>query len=110
MKPSAYLINAARGALVDEQALYRALTERHIAGAGLDVLETEPAKMDNPLLALDNVIFTGHSAHYSDQVWAEQARRPAEEVARLMAGQWPLGWVNPQVEARFRERWRATAR
>ena len=105
MKPTAYLINASRGALVDEDALYTALTRGFIAGAGLDVLEEEPVRMDNRLLELDNVILTGHSAHYSDQVWAEQASRPAEEVARIMRGEWPQGWVNPQVEPRFLARW-----
>jgi D-3-phosphoglycerate dehydrogenase len=105
MKPTAYLINASRGPLVDEEALHTALIRGYIAGAGLDVLEAEPVRMDNPLLGLGNVIFTGHSAHYSDQVWAEQARRPAEEIARIMSGEWPKGWVNPQVRERFLSRW-----
>ena len=105
MKPTAYLINASRGAILDEEALFTALKRGYIAGAGLDVLEVEPIRMDNPLLGLDNVILTGHSAHYSDEVWAEQARRPAEEVARILRGEWPRGWVNPQVEARFLARW-----
>ncbi len=105
MKPTAYVINASRGAILDEEALYTALKQGYIAGAGLDVLEIEPLRMDNRLLGLDNVILTGHSAHYSDQVWAEQARRPAEEVARILRGEWPRGWVNPQVEARFLARW-----
>jgi D-3-phosphoglycerate dehydrogenase len=105
MKPAAYLINASRGAILDEEALYTALTRGYIAGAGLDVLEMEPIGMDNRLLGLDNVILTGHSAHYSDQVWAEQARRPAEEVARVLRGEWPMGWVNPQVKPRFLTRW-----
>jgi D-3-phosphoglycerate dehydrogenase / 2-oxoglutarate reductase len=107
MKPTAYFINTSRGAIVDESALYTALTGGYIAGAALDVLEIEPVKMDNPLLKLDNVIVTGHSAHYSDQVWLEQSRRPAEEVSRIMLGQWPLGWINPQVEPKFIERWRS---
>lgn len=106
MKPTAYLINTSRGKVVDEEALYTALTRGYIAGAGLDVLETEPVRMDNPLLKLDSVLFTGHSAHYSDQVWTEVSRRPAEEVGRIMAGEWPLGWLNPQVEAKFIKRWR----
>ncbi len=105
MKPTAYIINASRGALIDEGALYTALAKRYIAGAGLDVLEVEPIRMDNPLLNLDNVILTGHSAHYSDQVWSEQARRPAEEIARIMSGEWPEGWVNPEVKQRFLTRW-----
>ena len=108
MKPTAYLINASRGAILDEEALYTALKLGYIAGAGLDVLEIEPIRMDNRLLEQDNVIFTGHSAHYSSQVWAEQARRPAEEVARILRGEWPIGWVNPQAEARFLARWPRT--
>jgi D-3-phosphoglycerate dehydrogenase len=109
MKSTAYIINASRGAILDEEALYEALKHGYIAGAGLDVLEIEPLTMDNRLLGLDNVILTGHSAHYSDQVWAEQAQRPAEEVARILHGEWPEGWVNPQVKAKFLARWPRTA-
>jgi D-3-phosphoglycerate dehydrogenase len=105
MKPTAYLINTARGPVVDEAALYTALTGGDIAGAGLDVLEAEPAKMDNPLLKLDNVIVTGHSGFYSDQMWAEQSRIPAQEVGRIMSGEWPKGWLNPEVEPKYIARW-----
>lgn len=105
MKRTAYLINTSRGAVIDEKALYEALAHGYFAGVGLDVLEKEPIDMDNPLLKLDNVIFTGHSAHYSDQIWAEQARRPAEEVNRILSGEWPLCWVNPQVKNNFNKRW-----
>jgi D-3-phosphoglycerate dehydrogenase len=105
MKPTAYFINTARGPVVDEGALYTALTEGYIAGAGLDVLEAEPVKMDNPLLKLDNVIITGHSAFYSDQMWAEQSRIPAQEVGRIMSGEWPKGWLNPEVEEKYIARW-----
>ncbi len=105
MKKTAFIINTSRGAVIDESALYDALIRGDIAGAGLDVLATEPVKLNNPLLRLDNVILTGHSGHYSDQVWDEQARRPAEEVIRIMDGQWPQGWVNPEVKAKFIERW-----
>jgi D-3-phosphoglycerate dehydrogenase len=105
MKPTAYFINTSRGAVADESSLYIALTDGYITGAALDVLEVEPVKMDNPLLKLDNVIFTGHSAHYSDQVWTDQSKLPAEEVGRIMSGQWPIGWINPQVEPKFIERW-----
>ncbi len=62
MKRTAHLINVARGGVVDEQALYRALRDKVIAGAGLDVFEREPVPRDNPLLALDNVLCTPHSA------------------------------------------------
>ncbi|NWF78304.1 MAG: C-terminal binding protein [Chloroflexi bacterium] len=105
MKPTAYLINTARGALVDEKALYAALTQGRIAGAGLDVTEVEPINMDNPLLKLDNVVFTGHSAHYSDISAADVRRKPIEDVSRILSGKWPEGWVNPEVEAKFIARW-----
>lgn len=67
MKPTAYLINTARGGLVDEVALYNALSKRQIAGAGLDVLEIEPAIPDNPIFELDNCVITPHNAWLSDK-------------------------------------------
>jgi D-3-phosphoglycerate dehydrogenase len=105
MKPTAYFINTARGPVMDEAGLYEALTKGYIAGAGLDVFEVEPVKMDNPLLKLDNVIVTGHSGFYSDQMWAEQAQIPAQEVGRIMSGEWPKGWLNPEVEKKYIARW-----
>jgi len=108
MKPTAYLINTARGALVDEKALYAALTSGGIAGAGLDVTEVEPINMDNPLLDLDNVVLTGHSSHYSDVAIANIRQRPAEDVSRIMSGEWPRGWINPEVEAKYIARWGKT--
>ena len=105
MKPTSYLINTGRGALVDEAALSQALATGIIAGAGLDVTEVEPLKLDNPLLKLDNVIVTGHSGHYSD-VSAETYRaRPVEDVSRIMAGKWPRGLINPDVKERYLVRW-----
>ena len=105
MKPSACLINTGRGALVDEEALYTALAEGRIAGAGLDVNEVEPPKPDNPLFKLDNVFFTGHSAHYSDVSAEIYRRRPVEEVSRIMAGEWPNNFVNPEVKDNYIARW-----
>ena len=105
MKPTAYFINTARGELVDEKALYTALSEGLIAGAGLDVLEPEPPGPDNPLLKLNNALITGHSAYYSEESREELFIRPWEEVARVLQGEWPHGLVNPQVKERFRARW-----
>jgi D-3-phosphoglycerate dehydrogenase len=106
MKPTAYLINTSRGALVDEAALYKALSQGIIAGAGLDVTETEPINKHNPLLELDNVIFTGHSAHYSDDVALYVRQKPVDDVSRIISGKWPEGWINPEVEAKYISRWR----
>jgi D-3-phosphoglycerate dehydrogenase len=107
MKPTAYFINTARGELVDEKDLYTALSEGLIAGAGLDVLESEPPSSDNPLLKLSNVLVTGHFAYYSEESREELFRWPWEEVARVLHGEWPQGLVNPQVKERFSARWGA---
>ena len=108
MKPTAYFINTARGGLVDEEALYDALSRGVIAGAGLDVMEPEPPSLDNPLLHLDNVIVTAHSANYSQESAVELRRRPEEEVFRVLRGEWPYGFVNPQVKDNFVSRWGKT--
>jgi len=72
MKETAYLINTARGEPVDERALYEALKEGKIAGAGLDVYEQEPP-LESPLLSLENVVTTGHIAAYTDEAIKEMA-------------------------------------
>ena len=105
MKPTAYLINTARGGIIDEQALYLALSQGYIAGAGLDVLDPEPPQPDNPLLKLDNVVITAHAAHYSDQSVIELRRRPVEEVIRVLKGEWPLGLVNPEAKEKYLSKW-----
>ena len=97
MKRTAYLINTSRGPLVDEAALVRALREEWIAGAGLDVLESEPPDPDNPLLKMDNVILTPHSSYYSDAAIAELPVRCGQEVARVLTGRRPINLVNPAV-------------
>jgi D-3-phosphoglycerate dehydrogenase len=97
MRPSAYLINTSRGAIVDEAALVRALQEGWIAGAGLDVLEVEPPRPDSPLLSLENVILTPHASYYSDDSLAYLQRSVAEEVTGVLAGRPPRSPVNPTV-------------
>ncbi len=96
MKPTACLINVARGPIVSEEDLVWALENHEIAGAALDVLETEPISPDNPLLKFENVILTPHVAWYSVESQRVLQRTPAEEVARVLKGQEPLNAVNRQ--------------
>jgi D-3-phosphoglycerate dehydrogenase len=105
MKPTAYLVNTARGPLLDEVALIEALRSKEIAGAGLDVMDQEPPPKDNPLLSMDNVILTGHSAQFSDESELELWRKPLEEIASLMQGRWPRYVVNSQVRSRYEDKW-----
>jgi len=97
MKPTALLINTSRGPVVDERALIRALEDKRLAGAALDVWEKEPVAADNPLLRMDNVIATPHAAYFSSPAVAQVPRRCGEEVARVLTGQRPLHVVNPEV-------------
>ena len=105
MKPNAFIINTARGAIIDEPALYRALTEGYIAGAGLDVTQPEPPAVDSPILKFDNVILTGHSGHSSPESWLHRYNRPPQEVARVMRGEWPIGLVNPEIKEKYVKKW-----
>ena len=105
MKPTACLINTARGGVVDPKALYTALTKGYIAAAAFDVTEPEPINPDNPLLKLDNFIVTAHSAGLSPQSLTEMQRRPGEEIIRVVKGQWPIGLVNPEVKIKYRKKW-----
>jgi D-3-phosphoglycerate dehydrogenase len=100
MKPGALLVNTSRGAVVDENALTKVLTEGRLAGAALDVLEQEPPLADSPLLQLANVIVTPHFAGYSEQAKETLRTRVAEAVVAVMQGQWPAGVLNPTVEPR----------
>lgn len=97
MKRTAYLINTSRGALIDEDALYHALTEGWIAGAALDVLTQEPAAPDHPLLSLPNTIVTPHAAFYSEESTAELQRKTATQAAMVLTGRTPPNIVNPAV-------------
>ena len=104
LKQEAYIINTGRGKLIDEKALYTALSEGYIAGAGLDVTAPEPPEPDNPLVKLDNVIVTAHSAFYSEDSIAELRQRTVEAVVTALRGEWPLNLVNPEVKERSNRR------
>jgi len=107
MKPTACLINTARGGFVDEAALYQALKEGKIAMAALDVADPEPPDPKSPLLAMNNVISTAHSAFFSPTSEAERWHRPVAEVTRVMRGEWPRSVVNPQAKEKYVARWGA---
>jgi D-3-phosphoglycerate dehydrogenase len=104
MKPTAYLVNVARGPVVDERALYEALAARRIAGAGLDVFEEEPTPVSNPILKLDNVIATPHALCWTDELFDNIARTAIGAVLAVHAGRRPEFLVNPEALSHRRVR------
>jgi len=101
MKPTAFLINTSRGGVIDEPALIQALQNNQLAGAGLDVFETEPPKTDNPLLHMDNVIGTPHGLSHADESILRCANMTEENVLAIVDGQRPPYIVNPTVRWRL---------
>ncbi len=97
MKPTSFLINTSRGDLIDEGALYAAISEGRIAGAAADVFRKEPVTPDNPLLTLDNFIATPHVAGSTNEAMRRMATDLAEEIVRVLSGERPLYPVNPEV-------------
>lgn len=97
MKSNAIVINTSRGQLIDEVAMIKALAEKRIAGAGLDVLEDEPTAVDNPLLNMEQVVITPHVAWYSEQSEGELKTKVARGAADVLAGFYPASLVNRQV-------------
>lgn len=97
MKSSAYLINTARGGLIKDNDLAQALKEEEIAGAGLDLLEDENVNSHHPLINLENVIITPHSAFYSEQSLKDLQYKTVQEVIRVLTGEKPKSCVNPEV-------------
>ena len=98
MKPSAYFMNTSRGPVVDEAALIKALQEKWIAGAGIDVFEQEPVDPGNPLLKMDNVVVTPHNAGWSDAAGQRARLWVGQETVRVLSGKWPKNWVNKDVK------------
>lgn len=97
MKPSAILVNTARGPVIDEEALHTALTTEVISAAGLDVFDQEPPPEDNPLFGLDNVILTAHLAGPTFESNTARVRNAFDNVQRVARGDAPL-WVIPELE------------
>jgi len=119
MKPSAYIINASRGPVVDQGALYRALRDHKIRGAGLDVFEKEPISEDDPLLGLDNLILSPHNLCHTDQCILGMGTSAIESVLSGLSGEAPTFVVNrrvlerPGMRAKLeanRARWQALRR
>ena len=97
MKKNAHLINTARGGVIDQKALYNALKAGKIAGAGLDVLEEEPPKADEPLFTLDNVLLTPHTASASEEMMPRTYRQLFAEIVTVLKGKPPKNWVNQEA-------------
>ena len=102
MKKEAFIINTARGPVIDEKAMIRALKEGKIAGAGLDVLENEPVEPDNPLLKMDNVIINPHAAWYSEESQVELQQKVAQNVADVLSGYYPTYLFNRDVKEKVK--------
>jgi D-3-phosphoglycerate dehydrogenase len=102
MKPTAVLVNAARGPLIDEAALAEALREGRIAGAALDVFEVEPPSPDNPILTAPNIVLSPHTAGNTVEAARHLARASADIVLAVFSGRRPDGLLNPGVWERRR--------
>lgn len=97
MKRGSYLINAGRGAVIDEAALIRVLREGHLAGAALDVFDPDPPAPDNPLLRMDDVVVTPHIAPFTDAGFRAMWGGVASQIGQVLRGERPANLVNPEV-------------
>jgi D-3-phosphoglycerate dehydrogenase len=104
MKPTAWLLNVARGPVVEEAALVEALRARRIGGAALDVYWQQPLAADHPLRGLDNVLLTPHAAGLTRESVTEMSRVSAEEVVRILRGERPVNFINPEAWAAAQNR------
>jgi len=102
MKSSAFLINCARGPIVDTDALVRALDAKKIAGCALDTIDPEPLPNPHPLRGRDNVVIAPHAAWYSEEALVGLQAGAPNEVRRVLSGQWPVNVVNPAVRGKNR--------
>lgn len=111
MKPSVYLINTARGEVVDEAALVAALKDGRISGAGLDVTCNDPLPKDDPLRATPNTILTGHGAWYSTRADSPEEfwQKAMAQVALALRGRWPSYPVNAQIQSQWMKTWGAAS-
>jgi phosphoglycerate dehydrogenase-like enzyme len=108
MKPGAYLLNTARGGLVDEDALYAALKEGRIAGAALDCFATEPVVTPSRFADLDNVLLAPHCIAWTHELFRDIGRTACQSMIDLTLGRKPHGCVNPDIFTKpsFQEKWR----
>ncbi len=100
MKPTAYIVNTARGPVIDQKALYQALVEGRLAGAAIDVFDPEPAPADDPILKLANVIMAPHAVGFSDQMFATMGAVNTRAILAVKNRQAPENLVNPEVANR----------
>jgi D-3-phosphoglycerate dehydrogenase len=107
MKTGAMLVTTARGGIVDEAALFAALVSGRLGGAGVDVWDREPPPLDHPLLTLDNVIATFHTAGVTIEARRNMAAQAAEQIVALLAGARPPRLVNPEAWPAYRARFEA---
>src|SRR5690625_2081405 len=108
MKSSAFLVNVARGPVIDEAALVQALQDQTLAGAALDVFETQPLPPDSPLWTLDNVIIGNHTAGMTAESVARMGAGVAQQIVQVLQGQLPENLCNPQAKEAIRTRFRRT--
>jgi phosphoglycerate dehydrogenase-like enzyme len=107
MKPDAFLINTARGGIVDEEALYQAIKNRQIAGAAIDVFASEPVTQPHPLAEFDNVLLAPHCIAWTDELFADIGKAVCQGMVDLARGEIPRGIVNPAVlqHPGFKKKW-----
>jgi D-3-phosphoglycerate dehydrogenase / 2-oxoglutarate reductase len=104
MKPDALVVNISRGAVIDDSAMISALRENRIGGAALDVFEQQPLPMDHPYFGFDNVIVTPHMSGITEGSMRRMGVGAAQEAARVLAGELPVNFCNPEVLESYRKR------